>query len=179
MKGDYNMKPTFAKLGLKMNNNIKTILINGQEIEVKQYLPINEKLDLIGSVINQATDENNFSNPVKLDVFTKLEIIFRYTNLTFTDKQKEDLIKLYDILESNNIFTIVINAMDADEYNNIINGIKDCSSSIYNYRHSVLGILDSISNDYDATKMNMDNLMQVLDKPESVGLVKEILDKIG
>ena len=52
MKGDYNMKPTFAKLGLKMNNNIKTILINDQEIEVKQYLPINEKLDLIGSVIN-------------------------------------------------------------------------------------------------------------------------------
>ena len=36
--------------------------------------------------------------------------------------------------------------MDADEYNNIINSIKDCSSSIYNYRHSVLGILDSISN---------------------------------
>ena len=28
MKGDYNMKPTFAKLGLKMNNLIKTVIIN-------------------------------------------------------------------------------------------------------------------------------------------------------
>ena len=27
MKGDYNMKPTFAKLGLKMNNLIKTVII--------------------------------------------------------------------------------------------------------------------------------------------------------
>ena len=30
------MKPTFAKLGLKMNNNIKTIIVNDQEIEIKQ-----------------------------------------------------------------------------------------------------------------------------------------------
>ena len=28
MKGEYNMKPTFAKLGLKMNNLIKTVIIN-------------------------------------------------------------------------------------------------------------------------------------------------------
>jgi hypothetical protein len=29
------MKPTFAKLGLKINNTVKTITIEGQEIEVK------------------------------------------------------------------------------------------------------------------------------------------------
>ena len=98
------MKPTFAKLGLKVNSTVKTIVINEQEIEIKQYLPVNEKLRLIGDVIGQAADENNFSNPIKLEVFTKLEIVFAYTNLSFTEKQKEDLVKLYDILESNNIF---------------------------------------------------------------------------
>jgi hypothetical protein len=35
IKGGKYMKPTFAKLGLKMNNNIKTIIINDQEIEIK------------------------------------------------------------------------------------------------------------------------------------------------
>ena len=44
-------------------------------------------------------DNNNFANPVKLNVFLRLEIIFNYTNISFTDKQKEDLVKLYDILE--------------------------------------------------------------------------------
>jgi hypothetical protein len=29
-----------------------------------------------------------------------LAIVFNYTNLTFTDKQKEDLYKLYDLLMS-------------------------------------------------------------------------------
>jgi hypothetical protein len=52
MKGDYNMKPTFAKLGLKMNNSVNTIMFNDQEIEVNQYLPINDKLDLIAAVIS-------------------------------------------------------------------------------------------------------------------------------
>ena len=72
-----------------MNNLIKTVIINEQEIEIKQYLPVNEKLRLIGDVIAQAADENNFSNPIKLEVFTKLEIVFTYTNLSFTEKQKE------------------------------------------------------------------------------------------
>jgi len=65
-KGGNYMKPTFAKLGLKLDNNIKTIVINEQEIEVKQYLPINDKLDLISTVINLSMDDNNFANPVKV-----------------------------------------------------------------------------------------------------------------
>ena len=88
-------KPTFAKMGLKLNTDITTISIGEQEVEVKQYLPVNEKLMLIGRVINNSADENNFANPIKLDVFTALEIVFTYTNISFTEKQKEDLVKLY------------------------------------------------------------------------------------
>ena len=35
-------KPTFAKLKLVRNNSVKVVTFNGIEIEVKQYLPINE-----------------------------------------------------------------------------------------------------------------------------------------
>jgi hypothetical protein len=37
-------KVAFNKLGLKMNQETKNIVFNGQSIEIKQYLPINEKL---------------------------------------------------------------------------------------------------------------------------------------
>ena len=63
-------KLAFTKLGLKANNQIKTVLFNEQEIEVKQYLPINNKLELISNVINASHDDNNFANPVKVSVFT-------------------------------------------------------------------------------------------------------------
>jgi hypothetical protein len=59
-------KLSFTKLGLKPNNEIKTINFNEQTIEVKQYLPVEDKLGLIGRVLELSHDQNNFSNPVKV-----------------------------------------------------------------------------------------------------------------
>lgn len=173
------MKPTFAKLGLKIVNEVKTININDQEIQVKQYLPVNEKLMLMSDVINLASDENNFANPVKIKLFTKLEVIFYYTNLTFTDKQKEDLVKLYDILESNKIFEQIFAAMNSLELQEIQSGVLDCANAFYAYKNSVLGILDVISADYGDTKLNIDEMMASLDQPDKVGLLRDVLANLG
>ena len=59
-------KLAFTKLGLKPNNDIVNIEFNEQIIEVKQYLPVEEKLDLIGFVLEASHDSNNFSNPIKV-----------------------------------------------------------------------------------------------------------------
>ena len=74
-------KVSFTKLGLKMNQEVSTIEFNEQVIEVKQYLPINTKLELISNVINMSADENNFANSVKVSIFTTLEILYAYTNI--------------------------------------------------------------------------------------------------
>ena len=42
---------TISKIN-KINNTVKTIIIGDQEIEVKQYLPVNNKLEIIGNVIS-------------------------------------------------------------------------------------------------------------------------------
>lgn len=173
------MKPTFAKLGLKMNNGVNTIVFNDQEIEVKQYLPINEKLDLIAAVINQAADDNNFMNPVKTEVFMKLEIVFRYTNISFTDKQKEDLVKLYDLMDSNNLFDVIINEIPENEYSSIVDGVVDCSKAIYAYQNSVMGVLERISTDYDNMDLNLNTLKEKLEDLGDVSLLQEVVTKLG
>ena len=172
-------KVPFTKLALKKQEEVKTITINNNIIEIKQYLPINEKLELIGRVLNQAADDNNFSNPIKLEVFTALEIVFTYTNISFTDKQKEDLIKLYDILESNNIFNLIIAELPEVEYNTLINGVQECSDAIYTYRNSVLGILDVIGQDYADLDLNATNIQQKLADPENLELLKGIMTRLG
>ena len=173
------MKPTFAKLGLKINNTVKTIIIGDQEIEVKQYLPINEKLELISSVFNASADENNFANPIKIEVFTKLEILFRYTNLSFTEKQKEDLVKLYDILESNGIFTAVINAMPENEYNYILKSTKECIIEIYSYYNSIMGLMEKLNFEYKSTDFDIGALKEKLDSLGDVSLLKDVVNKLG
>ena len=172
-------KVPFSKLALKKQEEVKTITINNNIIEIKQYLPINEKLELIGRVLNQAADDNNFSNPVKLEVFTALEIVFTYTNISFTDKQKEDLIKLYDVLESNNIFNLIIAELPEAEYETIIDGVQECSNAIYTYRNSILGLLDIISSDYSDLNLDVTSLQEKIGNPENLALLRDIMSRLG
>lgn len=174
-----NVKPTFAKLKLQKNVEVKTIIFNDFEIEVKQYLPVNDKLALISRVLNQASDENNYSNPVKEDIFGTLEIIFAYTNISFTEKQKEDPCSLYDTMVSSGLADMIIDAIPQSEYKAIVNGVNTCGNAIYTYRNSVMGILDIVSTDYSNLSLDTENIHGLLKDPENLGLLKDILTKLG
>lgn len=172
-------KISLTKLGLKVNQNVKNIEFNKQIIEVKQYLPINEKLELISSVINSAADENNFSNPVKENVFLTLEILYHYTNINFTDKQKEDPVKLYDLVVSSGLVNKVTDLIPEEELDEVINGVAQSVKAIYTYRNSVLGILESISQDYSALNLDATEIQQKLADPDNMALLKQVLTKLG
>lgn len=172
-------KVSLTKLGLKVNQDIKNIEFNEQIIEVKQYLPINEKLELISSVINSAADENNFSNPVKENVFLTLEILYHYTNINFTDKQKEDPVKLYDLVVSSGLVNKVTDLIPEEELDEVINGVAQSVKAIYTYRNSALGILESISQDYSNLNLDATEIQQKLADPDNMALLKQVLTKLG
>jgi hypothetical protein len=169
----------FTKLSLKRKNEVKTITINNNQIEIKQYLPVNEKLDLIARVINGAHDQNNFPNPIKIEVIGTLEMIMAYTNISFTEKQKEDIPKLYDLLEENSVIKDIISQIPEDEYNFIIDGINKTVDAVYTYNNSVLGILEAVSQDYSNLDFDIQKLQNDIANPENLKLVKEILTKLG
>ena len=172
-------KVSLTKLDLKLNKEVHVIEFNGQEIEVKQYLPVNNKLELIGNVINAAHDENNFSNPVKISVFTTLEILYAYTNINFTDKQKEDLTKLYDLAISSGLVSEIIKAIPEAEYQEILCGISDSIEAIYTYQNSVMGILDTIATDYSSLNFDATEIQKKIGDPENMALLKQVLTKLG
>lgn len=169
----------FTKLSLKRKNEVKTITINNNQIEIKQYLPVNDKLDLIARVINGAHDQNNFPNPIKIEVIGTLEMIMAYTNISFTEKQKEDIPKLYDLLEENGVIKDIISQIPEDEYNFIIDGINKTVDAVYAYNNSVLGILESVSQDYSNLDFDIQKLQNDIANPENLKLVKEVLTKLG
>lgn len=169
----------FTKLSLKRKNEVKTITINNNQIEVKQYLPVNEKLDLIARVINGAHDQNNFPNPIKIEVIGTLEMIMAYTNISFTEKQKEDIPKLYDLLEENGVIKDIISQIPEDEYNFIIDGINKTVDAVYTYNNSVLGILEAISKDYSNLDFDATQIQKKMADPENLKLVRDVLTKLG
>lgn len=173
-------KVAFTKLGLKKKDEVKTVNINNNIIEVKQYLPINDKLALISRVINLSHDSsNNFANPVQVEVIGTIEIIIAYTNLSFTEKQKEDYAKLYDLLEENGITKDLIGAIPEDEYAFLIDGINDSIEAVYKYQNSILGILETVSQDYSNLELDATKIQEKMANPDNLAMLKDVLTKLG
>lgn len=172
-------KPTFAKLKLQKNIAVKTIKFNEIEIEVKQYLPIEDKLALIANVINKSADENNFANPAKQDLYGTLEIIYYYTNLSFTEKQKEDPGNLYDIMMSSGFADAVIAAIPSEEYSVLVKTITDCANAVYSYKNSVIGLLETVNQDYSNLDMDATAIQKKLNDPDNMALLRNVLTKLG
>ena len=174
-------KVTFSKLKCKINEEIKTISFNDETIEVRQYLPVQEKLALVGRIVEFAHDaDRNFSNPVKANIFTELEIVFAYTNLTFTDKQKEDIPKLYDMIASSGLLKEIFDVIPCKELDTIWSGVYQSVEAIYKYQNSVLGILDTINTDYSALNLDISKIAEVIKGDNNnLDTLKEVLTKLS
>ena len=177
-------KIPFSKLDSKINSDIKNIkFVNskGEEIsiEVKYYLPTEEKMIMISNIINQSLDGNGYYNPMKIKVFTVLEVMYAYTNLSFTAKQKETPYKLYDQLISNGIFQEVQKNIFDGDWKEIEGTIMTTIDNVYKYKNSIVGILDTISTDYSNLEFDAQSIQESLANPESLELLKSVLTKLG
>ena len=172
-------KIAFTKLGLKVDKENEIINWNDQEIEIKQYLPVNEKLELISRIINNSAEDMKFYNVGKIEIFTTLEIIFAYTNINFTDKQKEDVCKLYDLFMSSDLMDEIFAHIPESELDWISDTVKDTIESIYSYQNSVMGILDSINQDYSNLNLDASEIQKMIADPENLELLKSIMTRLG
>ena len=172
-------KVTFSKLKLAKKNDIQTIQINGIDIEVKQYLPVEEKLEIIGRVLRDSANDNSFANPVKLEVFLDLEIMYNYTNISFTETQKKDPYKLYDLLEENGIILEVISAIPDKEYNYLVDSASEIIENYYKYQNSALGIMKQITTDYKDLDLDATEIQKKIGDRENVEFLQEVMEKLG
>lgn len=177
-------KVPFSKLDIKLNS--REIVVNHEtskgenvQFEVKNYLPIKEKMELVSRIINQSTDDNGFYNPMRVKLYTTLEVVYAYTNLTFTPKQKEDPFKLYDLLVSTGLYDNITNHICREDLEELEESIWDTIKSIYDYKNSVMGILDDISTDYSNLNLDASEIHSKLADPENMALLRQVLDKLG
>ena len=173
-----------AKISLNKLTPIKsieptTITIGETDITVEQYLPMTEKAAFVERVLNTVIDDTGFVNPMRLDVMFHLELVKAYTNISITEKMMENPAKTYDLLIMNGLLAAILEAIPNDEYEDLMNDVDECACHTVNYLNSFAGMMKNITENYGTTKMNVEEIMKTLDDPEKVGLVKDILDKIG
>ena len=137
---------SYANMKLKPVTTTHKFEWNGNEIEVLDYLPIEDKYDLI-MITLQKSLEDGYYNSIKIDEFFHLHLIYMYTNINFTEKQKEDEHKLYDSLKSNGLIDAFIEQMNEFDYSELFNMLDETKREITDYRRSTSALIQSLITD--------------------------------
>ena len=142
-------KVSYANMKLKMNESTKEVQLGETKIEVKQYLPVEEKYSFLNIVLQNSL-ENDVYNPIKVDMYFHLYLVYLYTNINFTDKQKEDESKLFDILLTNGIIEGVITTMPKAEYDVLVSLLNQMIEKNEKYKTTFAGVVGKFINDLPA-----------------------------
>lgn len=164
-------KVSYANLKLKVNSEIKTFNFNGEIVEVLQYLPISDKYDLI-MITLQKSKEGNIYNQLKLDMYFHLYLVYLYTNLSFTDKQKENEEKIYDTLQSNGFIDKIIENIPQEEYDELFNLIEKQSKMEMKYTTTAASVLNKIIDDLPKNAQSAMDIVNNFD-PDKFQAVKD------
>lgn len=137
-KERFNMAQVkFTKLQLKVKDEVKILEVNGEEIEVLQYLPASQKIALVSGVVANSMLGRIVRSDL-LEIYLNLAIVEHYTNISFTDKQKEKNADLYDMFESNELFDAIVSSIPLKEYEAIVDAVNDYADKLATMSNSLV-----------------------------------------
>lgn len=154
----------------------KEITYDGQTFNVRSWIPMEDKLALIGNIINASIDDNTFYNPARLHIFYVMNMVKEYTDIDFKEM---NIMYAYDLLDVSGLWDIIEKYIDENEINFIKQNIKETITNIYAYKNSVLGMIDAMNQKSEDLKIDGEALQKVIGDPENLTLVKQILDNLG
>lgn len=164
----------FNEMKLKLNDSVKEISFNGFTVKVKQYLPFASKYSIITSSLESSVDENGIYNDCKLNMFLYLQIAFNYTDLEFTDEEKEKALEIFDIISSNGLLDAIISAIPSSEYSYLCDMLEILEGKYSKRALSAIGLFDELpkiletlseaSKDFDIS-----NLKEIQNVAKSLG----------
>lgn len=164
-------KISYAKMGLKVKSECEPFAFNDMQIEVASYLPTADKYDFVLLTL-QKSFENGVYNETKLDMYFHLHLVYMYTNITFTEKQREDEFKLYDALESNGLISQVIAHMDPNEYEMLQSQVETMRARMTEYNNSVSALVQKIITDLPSNAEAAAKMVDGFDKEKYQSVLK-------
>ena len=172
----------FSNFNLVLNQDVNTFVFNEQEVSVLKYVPIEDKNDIIQMAL-QNSEENGIYNLLKIDMFFELYIIYLYTNIEFSDEDKENPTAIYNKLKSNGLIDIIMNCMENSELEYLRNKMRETLDNKMKYKNTVAAVLNSFIENLPikATeakniieKFNPEDFMQVLNFARSANGGRDI-----
>lgn len=101
---------------------------------------------------------------MKLDMYFNLYIVYMYTDLEFTQEEKADEFKLYNELQSNDIFLKIIGAINEDEYNSLMDYLQVTQHNKATYNKSAAALFSTFVQDMPKNAAAAAQIVDTFDK---------------
>jgi len=129
-------------------------------------------------VENSIDQTTGCSSPLRLDTWFSIALAKFYGQITFTDKQLEDPGKVYDILQSNNVFNAIANAIPNAEYSYIKECTEQTAADMTRYNTSAAGIIEAMRTESGDLSAQLDEVMKRIQNKDSIQDLFSIRDAI-
>ena len=134
----------YKDLNLHVDKDTYCIEIQGKKINIKKYLPVRDKKDLIEITLQKAEQADGTYNEILIDMYFNLHLVYLYTDIVFTDEDREDEMKLYDELESSGLLERILDKIPDEEYNTLMDYLKAMRKEISSYKHSAAAMVQKL-----------------------------------
>jgi hypothetical protein len=125
----------FKDFELEIKIDTVEIEINGQKINVKQYLPVEKKAGIVNLAVS-GTIVDGIVNEILMDAFFHVFVIEHYTDIDFSDAEFYDVLQNFDRMSSNGIVSKIIDAIPPEEYEYLLSMANSAKNSVNEYNRS-------------------------------------------
>lgn len=166
-------KIAFNKLNISKEIKVNKINFNGIDIDVKQYLDLNSKHNIIDFALETSKNLPYVDRIVSDALFNYL-LVLSYTDIEITTKkEKEDPIKVYDLMEQSGLINAVISAIDEVEYNSLVESYENAIIKRDGYASSFRGVFESFLNNLPTNIEALNVALENFD-PEQLKVINEL-----
>lgn len=168
---DLNLAPVIGK---------SLLVIEGKEVTIKDYLPMDDKIKFLEFIVNNSLDERTgcFS-PVRIEIYYSIGLCHWYAGMEFTEEDLANATTVYDILETNNIIDKIIERIDCEDVAFMKSLVKDTIADIARYNSSAAGIIQTMSSDTTGLSKEISDILEKVKNGEGMEQLSVIKDVVG
>lgn len=171
----------FDDLYLEPNENISAFTYKGKTVNVKQYLPIEEKAELVSYVLNHAIDlRTNTFSPLRVSVYLTLGIINWYSNINFEPEQLEEKApEVFDLIDGSKFLELFLDNMENTEFEYMNKTVAKVLKDYETYANSMVGMISAMSSDASSMNKEIEEIMTKIKNKEGLEELAVIKDIVG
>lgn len=162
-----------------MDSVENTSILNFKDVEItiRKKITIDEVMKMTSYILSEAEDERmSYFHPVRFNVLFVNAIIEFYTDIEIPEDMT--IADVYDMVIDSGLYTMVREHIE-DDVDGLFMVISKTAKEIYAYRSSLVGIMEKVTNDYSALTLDSEQIKENLNNPESLELLRNIMDRFG